>query len=164
MIKMLRLDERMIHGQVAIKWSRHLSVDRIIVASDSASSNEVIQKSLMMAAPPTVKVAIKSVEQAIEILNDARCDSLKILVIAALIDDVLAIVKEVKNIPLVNIGNYGRIAAKQGTDTRKSFGHNLYLYPSEEKQLSDLIGSNIETIYQTTPDDAPIPLKKVLGL
>ena len=61
MIKLLRLDERMIHGQVAIKWSRHLSVDRIVVANDGAASNPIIQKSLMMAEPSTCKVAIKSV-------------------------------------------------------------------------------------------------------
>ena len=64
MIKMVRLDERMIHGQIAIKWSRHLSVDRIIVANDAAASNAIVQKSLMMAAPPTCKTAIKPVDEA----------------------------------------------------------------------------------------------------
>lgn len=43
MIKMVRLDERMIHGQIAIKWSRHLDVNRIIVADDDAANNPVIQ-------------------------------------------------------------------------------------------------------------------------
>ena len=83
MIKLLRLDERMIHGQVAIKWSRHLSVDRIVVANDGAASNPIIQKSLMMAAPSTCKVAIKSVDDAIKLLNDPRAEALKILLIAS---------------------------------------------------------------------------------
>lgn len=37
MIKWVRLDERMIHGQVATKWSRTLGVDRIVVADDTGS-------------------------------------------------------------------------------------------------------------------------------
>ena len=37
MIKWVRLDERMIHGQVATKWSRTLGVDRIVVADDTAA-------------------------------------------------------------------------------------------------------------------------------
>ena len=53
MIKWVRLDERMIHGQVATKWSQLLGVNRIIVADDQAASNEIIKKSLMMAAPAT---------------------------------------------------------------------------------------------------------------
>ena len=36
MIKWVRLDERMIHGQIATKWSRTLGVDRIVVADDTA--------------------------------------------------------------------------------------------------------------------------------
>lgn len=65
MIKSIRLDERLIHGQVATKWSRVLGVNRIIVANDEAASNEVMQKSLMMAAPSTCKVAIVPVEKAV---------------------------------------------------------------------------------------------------
>ena len=34
MIKLFRIDERLIHGQIAIKWSRHTGVDSIVVAND----------------------------------------------------------------------------------------------------------------------------------
>lgn len=81
MIKLLRLDERLIHGQVAIKWSRHTSVNRIVVIDDDAANNPIIQKSLMMAAPNTVKVAIKGIEAGIKLLNDPRCEEMKILVV-----------------------------------------------------------------------------------
>ena len=83
MINHIRLDERLIHGQVAIKWSRHTGVNRIIVANDDAAKNPIIQKSLMMAAPTTAKVAIKTVEDAVTLLNDPRCEALKIMVIVS---------------------------------------------------------------------------------
>ena len=41
MIKLVRLDERLIHGKVAIKWSRHTGVDRIVVANDEAAGNKM---------------------------------------------------------------------------------------------------------------------------
>ena len=62
MIKWVRLDERMIHGQVATKWSRTLGVDRIVVADDTAAASDIMQKSLMMAAPTTCKTAIVTVD------------------------------------------------------------------------------------------------------
>lgn len=39
MIKLFRIDERLIHGQIAIKWSRHTGVDSIVVANNNAAAN-----------------------------------------------------------------------------------------------------------------------------
>ena len=81
MIKLFRIDERLIHGQIAIKWSRHTGVDSIVVANNNAAANTMIQKSLKMAAPPGIKTVIKSIDDAIKTLNDPRCEPLKVLVL-----------------------------------------------------------------------------------
>ena len=70
MIKLCRLDDRMIHGQIVTKWSRVVPVDRIIVANDQAGSNPIIAKSLLMAAPGNIKVAVKTVKDAVELLHN----------------------------------------------------------------------------------------------
>ena len=164
MISMVRLDERMIHGQIAIKWSRHLGVDRIFVISDEAAANDIVQKSLLMAAPPTCKTAIKSVEDSLKILKDPRCEPLKILIIVSKPEDLLVVVKELEGIPLINIGNYGRIAAKKADETRKTYGANLYAYEDEVEIFKEILASGIECNYQTTPEEAPVSLKRALGL
>lgn len=162
MIKLLRLDERLIHGQIAIKWSRHTGVDRIVVVNDEAANSQIIQRSLMMAAPATVKVAIKSVNAGIKLLQDSRCKNLKILVIVSNPNDLLSIVQNVKDIQTINIGNYGRIAPKQGNESRKTYRANLYAYDSEVKVLEEVIETGIECVYQTTPEDNPEKLRNVL--
>lgn len=162
MIKLIRLDERLIHGQVAIKWSRHTGVNRIVVIDDKAASNEIIQKSLMMAAPNTAKVAIKNVSDGIKLLNDTRCEAMKILVIVSQIEDLISVLKNVSGISLVNIGNYGRIAQKRPDVNRKTYRSNLYLYPEEEGLLREVLDFKIETVYQTVPDDSPEKLESIL--
>lgn len=97
MISMVRLDERLIHGQVAIKWSRHLDVDRIVVVSDEAAANPVVQKSLMMAAPATAKTTIKSLEKAVKLLQDPKAADYRILIIVSNPEDLLKIVTEVSH-------------------------------------------------------------------
>ena len=164
MIKMVRLDERMIHGQIAIKWSRHLSVDRIVVVSDEAASNPIVEKSLLMAAPTTVKTAVKGTEDALALLNDPRMDTVKVLVIVSSPEDLLRVVTEVKGIPLVNVGNYGRIASKKGDEPRKAYRANLYAYDDEVQVLKKVMDTGINCIYQTTPEEAPESLKNALGL
>ena len=163
MIKMVRLDERMIHGQIAIKWSRHLDVDRIIVANDAAASNPVVQQSLMMAAPATCKTAIVPVEKGIALCNDPRSETLKILLIVSNPEDLLRVAKEVKDIPVINVGNYGRIAPKQGTEIRKTYDPNLYLYENEREILKQVAATGIHCIMQTTPEMTAQDLGKLLG-
>lgn len=163
MIVMVRLDERMIHGQVAIKWSRHTGVDRIVVANDEAAANPLIQKSLMMAAPQTAKTAIKSVTGAIDLLKDPKAAQHKIMIIVSTTEDLLRIATEVPDIPLINVGNYGRVASKVDSVPRKPYRKNLYAYDEEVSVLKKVMETGIKCNYQTVPDDVPEALEKVLN-
>ncbi|WP_082397839.1 PTS sugar transporter subunit IIB [Lacticaseibacillus camelliae] len=44
MIEMMRVDDRLIHGQVALLWSKELQLNRIIVANDRAAASEIQKK------------------------------------------------------------------------------------------------------------------------
>ena len=153
MINHIRLDERLIHGQVAIKWSRHTGVNRIIVANDDAAKNPIIQKSLMMAAPTTAKVAIKTVEDAITLLNDPRCEALKIMVIVSNPKDLNKVLENVKGIPFINVGNYGRIAPQKPDMPRKRYGNNIYCDDEEVLEFKKLVATGLKCVYQTTPEE-----------
>ena len=182
MIKWVRLDERMIHGQVATKWSRTLGVDRIVVADDTAAASDIMQKSLMMAAPATCKTAIVTVDKAVSLCNDPRAAGLKILLIVSGADkadilyqslcgpitphvpaSILQLHNEVKDIPQINVGNYGRVAPKHGTEARKTYTKNLYAYEDEVEVLRQVMATGIPCNVQTIPDDVPQELSKVLG-
>ena len=105
MIKMFRIDERLIHGQIAIKWARHTGVDHIVVGNDAAANSPIIQKSLKMAAPAGIKTAIRGVDDAIALLNDPCCESMKILMLDNSPEDAERDVAAVSGIPYINIGN-----------------------------------------------------------
>ena len=162
MIALVRLDERMIHGQVAIKWSRTLGVDRIVVVSDMAAGKPLILKSLLMATPPTAKTAIKGVDDAIALLKDPHGASHKILVIVSIPEDLLRLVENVPEIKEVNIGNYGRVASKHGTEMRKAYKTNFYAYDDEVETLKKVMRKVEKCYYQVVPDDVPEDLEKVL--
>ena len=162
MIKLFRIDERLIHGQIAIKWSRHTGVDSIVVANDNAAASPMIQKSLKMAAPPGIKTVIKTLDSAISTLNDPRCEPLKVLVLVNSPADALKMVQNVKGIPFVNVGNYGRVAPKKPGKVRARFDNNLYCDDEETKEFQELMGLGLECIYQTTPEEPAVPLKKLI--
>lgn len=162
MIKLFRIDERLIHGQIAIKWSRHTGVDSIVVANNNAAASTMIQKSLKMAAPPGIKTVIKTLDAAIATLNDPRCEPLKVLVLVNSPADAVYVAKRVKGIPFVNVGNYGRVAPKKPGKERTRYDLNLYCDEDETAQFRELMATGLECIYQTTPEEAAVPLKKLI--
>lgn len=161
MIKLFRLDERLIHGQIAIKWSRHTGVDHIVVANDAAASSDLIQKSLKMAAPAGIKTAIKSVEGAIQLLNDPRCENMKLLILVNNPKDALTMVQQVKGIPFVNVGNYGRVAPEKPGMPRKAYGNNIYCDDQEVEEFRNLVNGGLKCIYQTTPEEPAEDISKI---
>lgn len=162
MIKLFRIDERLIHGQIAIKWSKHTGVDSIVVANDRAAGNELIKRSLKMAAPAGIKTVIKSLDDAIKTLNDPRCEPLKVLVLVDCPKDALKMADAVKEIPYINVGNYGRVAPKNAGLERDTYDKNLYCDSGEVEEFRKLMKTGLDCIYQTTPEEPAVPLKNLI--
>ena len=60
-IKLVRVDFRLIHGQVITKWSNIISAKEIIVVNDQLSKDEYMAEIYIMAAPPGMKVNVLSI-------------------------------------------------------------------------------------------------------
>ena len=60
----IRIDDRLIHGQVATRWSTGLKVNRIMVIDDAVAANDNEKAILRMAAPAGVNTSILPLEKA----------------------------------------------------------------------------------------------------
>ena len=156
MITLFRIDERLIHGQIAIKWSKHYNINRIVVANDQAASSPLIQNTLRMAAPDQVKTAILPISKANALLKDSRCAELRILVLVDCPHDARLIVGELEDIKMINVGNYGRIGKEEVLRSRRRYSKNIYCNEQEAADFQSLIDTGIPCIYQTVPEEAPV--------
>lgn len=160
MISMIRIDDRLIHGQVAFVWTKHLGVNRIIIANDQIAKNDVQKMSLKMATPDTAKCSILTVNDAIDVLNDPRAENLKILVLVNNPADVRRLIEKVKNVPLVNVANYGRITSDLAS--KKKVCDTLYVTDEDIAEFHKIINSGIKTEYQVVPTDKPQAVSDML--
>lgn len=152
MIKALRVDERLIHGQVAMAWTRDLGVQGIVVANDEASVNEMQKMTLKMAVPEGIKCIIKSVQESINLLNNPKAANMKILVLTKTVKDALTLYKQVEGIEYVNIGNAGRFASGDGTE-RTILCRSVSLTNEELECLKELVELAPDTAMQMVPSD-----------
>ena len=62
MIKLARLDYRLLHGQVVFAWVGHVGAQRIIIVDDEAASDELKKTALSLSKPAGVRLNIFSLE------------------------------------------------------------------------------------------------------
>ena len=148
-IDALRVDERLIHGQIAMVWSRALNLDGIVVANDEAAGNELQQKALKMAVPNGIKVIIKTMDGAIRLLKDKRAANMHLLVLVRTVGDALILSQQLDNIQYVNIGNVG----KSVNGEKKTLTKFVMLTDEELGNLKALVNVYPETALQNLPSD-----------
>ncbi|MGG5348169.1 MULTISPECIES: PTS system mannose/fructose/N-acetylgalactosamine-transporter subunit IIB [unclassified Enterococcus] len=161
MISMIRIDDRLVHGQVAVKWSKELGISRIVVVSDGIAQNEIQVSALKMAGPSGVKVAVLSLEKAIAILNDPRSEQLKILVVTNEPKYVAGLVPKLKEKPMLNMANYGRIGGS--LSDKEKITETVYLSEEDKETLKEIFDAGYDFSYQPLPDDTPQSLKSLIG-
>lgn len=65
MIKLVRLDYRLVHGQVLAAWVNQISAQRIIVVDDAAANDEMRSAALKLAKPAGIRLNIFTTEKTI---------------------------------------------------------------------------------------------------
>ena len=63
-IVLLRVDERLIHGQVVVGWGEHIHMDRIAVVDDEISASPWEQELYCLGVPPAVDAQFTTVDDA----------------------------------------------------------------------------------------------------
>ncbi|EJV49426.1 PTS system sorbose subfamily IIB component [Enterococcus faecium TX1337RF] len=162
MITQIRVDDRLIHGQVAVVWTKELNAPLLVVANDEAAKNEVMQMTLKMAVPNGMKLLIRSVDDAINIFNDPRGADKRIFVIVNSVSDANKIAQNVENIETVNVANAGRFD-KSDPSTKKMIFPSVQLNPNElaaAKELAKL--DRVNSYNQVLPSNPQLSLEDAL--
>ena len=158
MITIVRLDERLIHGQIGVAWASRMGTDTLIVANDKAAANPLSKQTLLAAAPRNNKTVVKSMQEAIAILNDPRCETKKIFVIVGTWDDLYTLAVQVPGIHYLNIGNYGRMAPVNPGKVRHAYTADLFLDETEVETAKKIAALPLRVECQTIPEHTAVPL------
>lgn len=94
MLKLIRVDERLLHGQVAIGWTSNSGANTILVANDEAQKDKVKAMALDLAKPSGVKLYIRSVAESGPIVEKfASAKKAQVLVLVRTVQDALKLIQ-----------------------------------------------------------------------
>ncbi len=87
MITLLRVDHRLLHGQVAFSWTQYVGADCILIANDSVPEDELRKTTIKLAKPPSVKLVIKNINDAIEAIKSGVTDKYNLFIVVESVND-----------------------------------------------------------------------------
>lgn len=156
MIKLVRIDHRLLHGQVAFSWTNAVGADCILIANDEVVNNEIQMTTLKLAKPHGTKLVIKNIEDSITALNSGVTDKYKLLIVISSIDDANRLAQGYDGIQSINLGG---IKAKEGT---RMLSHTINVLPEEEETLKEMINRGLELEIRQVPTDKKVYVQNVI--
>jgi PTS system mannose-specific IIB component len=154
----VRVDDRLIHGQVTVGWRQYLRYAEIWVVDDPARGDPYLQDALRLAAPEGVEVRVYDVGEAVAAwtllgqMGTAKAVTTNqgggILLLVRSPEATLALVEGGVSLQRLNVGNLG---SRPGSV--RAF-KNISLTPAHVEALDALAARGVRITFQLTPEDA----------
>jgi len=155
-IALVRVDNRLVHGQVLVTWAPHVKAARIVVADDEAARSPLARAAMTLALPSGVEASIEPL---------ARVDW---KALAAAPEAVLVLVRDVLDLerargaglspelaPVLNLGNV------HYSPGRRQVTPSVFLSPEEMDLLRRLGAAGFTVEARAVPLDAAVPLQEI---
>lgn len=152
-IGLVRVDSRLLHGQVVTRWIGQVGAREVIIFDDELSQDEFMIEVFKMAAPSGVNLIVKSVNDVENTLSERN---LKHTII--LFKNIPMLLKGMKantKIDRIQIGGIG------GGPGRVVVFKNITLTKDEYDELQTLVSEGIHVYLQTVPEEKEVGLKDI---
>lgn len=152
----VRVDSRLIHGQVAGIWSPYLEVTRIMVIDDEIVQDDMQKELLRMVAPAGVRTSILSKEKALANILGEKYSNQKVLLVVKTPYYIQYLKDNGIDVKTINVGN---MSTRENT---RRITSSICITTEEEKIFKDLISKGVKVTVQMVPTDSQKLLKDLL--
>ena len=149
----IRIDDRLIHGQVATRWSTGLKVNRIMVIDDAVAANDAEKAIVRMAAPAGINTSILPFEKAVANIQNGNYDGQRVMLIVKSPVTLARMLDAGVDLLPVNIGN---MSNRPGTTQYKK---SISMTEEERAAVDKLLASGLKVTAQMVPDDPDVSIE-----
>lgn len=146
-IKIVRIDDRLIHGQIVQGWLKTIDVDKILIVSDEVANDEMQQVLLSMAVPSSIKLIIKNIKDACYEITNEVYENDNLMILFSNPQDIVKMIDNGIKFQSINIGGMHYAHGK------KQLLANLSVDKSDVTAFLKLISCGIELETRALPQD-----------
>lgn len=149
MIKLLRVDHRLLHGQVVVSWFDNVGANTILVANDVVANDEFRKSAIRLAKPENAKLVMKSIDDSIDAINSGVTDKYQMLVVVESVGDAEKLIRGTQR--QITSLNLGGTKPREGT---KNYSKTINLTDLEADLLAGLQQDGVEVYIQQIPSES----------
>ena len=153
-VALIRVDNRLVHGQVLEAWLPALDAHGVLIADDEAAGNVLARSAMALAIPPKVQFQVLRVSAAAELLRPGGTGvpGVRTLLLVRDVRDASALAEQGVPIPRLNLGNVHFVSG------RRQVAPSVYLDAGEMEALVRLASRGTEIEARAVPSEHPTPL------
>ena len=147
-----RIDDRFIHGQVIVGWSRRLHPDRIVLCNDRIAADPWQSRVYASSVPPHMQVSVLDREATVDLLADGGADAEDVILLVGSPGDMRDLQARGLALDEVNVGGMHYV---KGKSELLDF---VYVDRTDLIALRDLIADGVRLVAQTVPGGRSVRL------
>jgi PTS system mannose-specific IIB component/fructoselysine and glucoselysine-specific PTS system IIB component len=151
-VALVRVDDRLVHGQVVVGWGRPLRAAFIVVIDDALAASDWEQELYRLGAPPDLALEFVTIAGALARRAGWEADPRAGIVLLGDLQTVSALAAAGLRFPRLNLGG---IHHRPGRTERLPY---VFLTDDELVALRALAAAGIEVSAQDVPATRPVPL------
>ncbi|BAV59004.1 hypothetical protein AGMMS49573_04310 [Endomicrobiia bacterium] len=146
-IVLVRIDDRLVHGQIVQGWLKILDVNIILVVSDIVTLDTMQQMLMTMAVPDNIKLDIKNLKNATNGITNGQYDKERVMILAVSPSDILYMIEAGADFKSVNVGGMHFISGK------RQLLRNLCVNDNDVESLHKIHIKSVEIEGRILPED-----------
>lgn len=154
-LKLVRVDDRLIHGQVVTIWLKALNARRIVIVDDKTARDEFLSEVITLAAPSGVVVEICDLASGIGRVRDLTADPEPVFVLMRSPVTALRLREAGVEFPVLNVGGIG------AGPNRKPLYRNISASPEELDAMRRLESMGTSVELRIVENDRPVAFRSV---
>jgi mannose/fructose/N-acetylgalactosamine-specific phosphotransferase system component IIB len=151
-IRLYRVDDRLVHGQVVIGWGKPLNLGFVVLVDDGVAGSDWERELYRMGMPLEIELLFSTAADAATRMPSWRGDTRNGLVLTADVATMASLCQAAGPIEKVNLGG---VHHKPGRTPRLPY---IYLTDEEYRQLEGMAAGGTEVTAQDLPTSPPVPL------
>ena len=150
MICFIRIDNRLIHGQVVQSWLPEIKADKVFVISEQAAQNTLMAKMMRMALPQGYDLQVSCAKEAYDSLKQET--DKKVFLLIEDLEQFTELAKQGLGPQKINIGN------TKYDENKKEFSTGVYFDDKDLEIIKELKSEGFTFIIQALPSSLEVKI------
>jgi mannose/fructose/N-acetylgalactosamine-specific phosphotransferase system component IIB len=157
MIALVRVDDRLVHGQITVGWVPYLHADRVAVVNDRIASNPVLTAIVRAGGAEDFRIDVLSVSEAARLFGSGDFREGRAILLFESLQDVRDALLAGMTFDVVNLGGV------RGEGDGVRLGDAVFLTKADRTIIDEIAGRGVQVEMRLMPRDRPVPVTESMG-